>query len=83
MLGFWKVIGLAPHAPAIWHDELVFVRNLAKVNLVDLIVSCCDEVIALLLALFMPDIWVLAGVNDTVFIDVARVSATANQLEHS
>ncbi|CAK9075640.1 5'-cyclic nucleotide phosphodiesterase 1C (Cam-PDE 1C) (3' [Durusdinium trenchii] len=27
-------------------------------------------VIALLLALFMPDIWVLAGVNDTIFIDV-------------
>lgn len=27
-------------------------------------------VVALLLALFMPDIWVLAGVNDTVFIDV-------------
>ena len=27
-------------------------------------------VIALLLALFMPDIWVLAGVNDTLFIDI-------------
>ena len=29
------------------------------------------KVIALLLALFMPDIWVLAGVNDTLFIDIA------------
>ena len=30
--------------------------------------SC--QVVALLLALFMPDIWVLAGVNDTLGIDI-------------
>lgn len=38
------------------------------------------QVIALLLALFMPDIWVLAGVNDTIFIDVAgaQVCITVN-----
>ncbi|CAJ1458627.1 unnamed protein product [Effrenium voratum] len=28
-------------------------------------------VLALLIALFMPDLWVLAGVNDVLFIDVA------------
>lgn len=32
------------------------------------------EVIALLLALFMPDTWVLAGVNDNIFIDVVGPS---------